>query len=81
VADKPEQSETGASVQPKRRRMSPAAGAVLGGLGVLFAVLNAQAVQMHWIVSTTRTPLIVVIAIFTLIGFAGGVLWGRSRHR
>jgi hypothetical protein len=32
-------------------------------------------------VSTTKTPLIVVIVLFTLLGFAAGRFGGRSRRR
>jgi uncharacterized integral membrane protein len=55
--------------------------AIAGGLAVLFAVLNLQRVQMDWIVTSTRTPLILVIAIFAVLGFiSGAFLAGRRRH-
>ncbi len=51
---------------------------VVGG----FALLNSQQVKVNWLVSTTRTPLIVVIVLAGLIGFGGGVLSsGRRRAR
>lgn len=57
------------------------AAAVLGGLLVLFAVLNSQTVRVHWIVTTTHVPLIVVIAACGLIGAAIVWLFGRRRRR
>jgi len=71
-------------VAASQRRASPRtiAAAVLGGLVVLFAVVNLQTVTIHWIVTTTDTPLIVVIVGCGLIGFAVGWLFARrSAHR
>jgi uncharacterized integral membrane protein len=58
------------------RKVSPRTitAAVLGGLIVLFAALNSQSVTIHWLVSTTQTPLFVVIAACGLVGFAAGWL-------
>jgi len=72
------------SVLASRRKVSPRtiAAGLLGGLVVVFALVNLQTVTIHWIVSTTDTPLIVVIAGFGLIGFAAGWLFARrSAHR
>ena len=67
------------------RKLSPRtiAAAALGGLVVLFAVVNLQTVTIHWIVTTTDTPLIVVIVGCGLIGFAAGWLMARraARHK
>jgi uncharacterized integral membrane protein len=52
---------------------------VLVVLIVLFAVANRQTVQIHWIVTTTQTPMIVVIAGCGLVGFAVGYLIARRR--
>jgi uncharacterized integral membrane protein len=52
---------------------------VLVVLIVLFAVANSQSVTIHWIVTTTQTPMIVVIAGCGLIGFAAGWLVARRR--
>jgi uncharacterized integral membrane protein len=61
------------------RKASPRtiAAAVLGGLVVLFAVVNLQTVTIHWIVTTSDTPLIVVIVGCGLIGYAAGWLMAR----
>ncbi|MGI8802710.1 MAG: hypothetical protein ACR2KV_11145 [Solirubrobacteraceae bacterium] len=75
---------------PKPRRARPASGAIAGaGIGALvavFAVLNSQSVEVNWIVSSTRTPLIVVLVLFLLVGLAAGrvigsVRPGRGRRR
>jgi uncharacterized integral membrane protein len=79
-----EAAETPATDAPsaaRGRRTEAIIGAIVGGLVVLFAVLNSQSVEMDWIVSTTKTPLIVVIVLFTLLGFAAGRFGGRSRRR
>jgi uncharacterized integral membrane protein len=55
--------------------------AVLGGLVVLFAALNSQSVTIHWLLTTTQTPLIAVIAGCGLIGFAVGWLLARRAAR
>jgi len=61
------------------RRPVLLAGAILGGLVAVFAVLNSQRVEVNWIVSSTRTPLIVVIVVFLLIGYGAGVVASRRR--
>lgn len=64
-----------------KARASTLAALAIGALVALFAVLNSQQVEVHWVVSTTRTPLIVVIVLFGLIGFGVGVVAGRRRRR
>ena len=53
--------------------------AVLNGLAVLFAVLNLDEVDIHWIVATWRTPLILVILVCLAIGAVLG--WIAARRR
>ncbi len=65
---------------PARRSGSAVAAATVGALVAVFAVLNAQSVEVNWLASSTRTPLIVVIVLFLLIGFAAGTLSGRRRR-
>ena len=50
---------------------------VLVLLVVLFAILNSQSVRMHWIVTTTNTPLFVILIVFAAIGFVVGWFVGR----
>ena len=51
----------------------------LGGVGVAFAVLNVDEVEVNWILGTWSTPLIVVIALSMVVGAALAVLAGRRR--
>jgi uncharacterized integral membrane protein len=76
----PTSTQTDPAVTPKRR-LTPrtATAAVLVGLIVLFALFNSQTVTIHWIATTTQTPLIVVIAGCGLVGFAVGYLVARRR--
>jgi uncharacterized integral membrane protein len=53
---------------------------VLSGLGVLFAVLNVDEVDVNWILGTWSTPLIVVIAVSMVIGAGLGYLVARRRR-
>jgi uncharacterized integral membrane protein len=66
---------------PATRRSRAVASAVIGALVAGFAVLNLQSVSVDWIGTTTRTPLIVVILLFLMIGFAAGVLYSRRSKR
>jgi lipopolysaccharide assembly protein A len=56
---------------PKRSRRDQGRTAGLIALAVLFtlfAVLNLEKVSVDWIIGTTRTPLIIVIAVSLLVG-------------
>lgn len=55
------------------------AAGILGGLLVLFAVLNAQTVKVHLVATTLHLPLILVIAACVLVGFVIGWLVFRRR--
>lgn len=63
----------------RRENVRTIAAFVLGGLAVLFAVLNLDDVDVRWIVGTWQTPLIVVIVVSLLIGAAIG--WAVARRR
>jgi uncharacterized integral membrane protein len=52
----------------------------LGGVGVAFAVLNVDEVEVNWILGTWETPLIVVIALSMVVGAALGMLVSRRRR-
>jgi uncharacterized integral membrane protein len=43
-------------------------GGALAALAVAFAVLNVPKVEVDWIVTTSDTPLIIVIAVSLLVG-------------
>jgi uncharacterized integral membrane protein len=47
---------------------------ILGGVLVLFAVLNTHEVGVNWIFDTVSAPMIVVIVVSALLGFAIGLL-------
>jgi uncharacterized integral membrane protein len=65
---------------PSRRDQARTIGLVLlAGLGVLFAVLNFDQVQVNWLLGTWSTPLIIVIAISFLLGSGVGYLLARRR--
>jgi uncharacterized integral membrane protein len=52
----------------------------LGALVVLFAVVNLDDVRVNWIVFTSQTPLIVVIAVAFALGAALGMLLRRQKR-
>lgn len=58
----------------KRERTRRIAAIVIGVLIILLAVANLDEVRVHWIVSTTRTPLIVVVVVSFALGVGGGYL-------
>ena len=64
----------GAVKPSKREPLKLAAAALLGGLAVLFAVLNLDDVKVNWIVFTGRAPLIVVIVVSGLVGVVLGLV-------
>jgi uncharacterized integral membrane protein len=70
-----------AAAKPRADQRKALAAAVLVVVVGGFALLNSQQVKVNWLVSTTRTPLIVVIVLSGLIGFGGGVLAGNRRQR
>jgi uncharacterized integral membrane protein len=51
----------------------------LAGVGIAFAALNLDEVEVNWILGTWETPLIVVIALSMVVGAALGVLVSRRR--
>lgn len=58
----------------KKERTRRIAALVIGVLIVLLAVANLDDVKVHWIITTTKTPLIVVIAVSFVLGLGGGYL-------
>jgi uncharacterized integral membrane protein len=74
--------------EPERRSMAQRAAAsktlaalVVAGLLVAFGVANHNDVPVDWIVGTTQTPLIVVIAVSAVLGAILGFAVGRRRRR
>jgi uncharacterized integral membrane protein len=58
----------------KRERARRIAALVIAALVIVLAVANLDEVTVHWVVATTRTPLIVVIAVSFVLGLGGGYL-------
>ena len=54
---------------------------VLGGLLAVFAVLNTEEVTVDWIIGSWQTPLIIVIVVNLVLGFAAGYLVARKGAR
>jgi len=65
----------------RRDRSRLIAAAILGGLAVVFAVINRHEVKVNWVLGTWETPLIVVIAVSFLLGAALGAFATRRRAR
>jgi len=77
----PDPAASPATQDPKavqKRSPRTIAAALAGGLLALFAVFNLQTVRIHWVVGSSRTPLIVLIVACGAIGFGAG--WLAARH-
>jgi uncharacterized integral membrane protein len=48
---------------------------------IVFAAINLQTVRVHWLFTTTRTPLVVVIVVAGLLGAGIGAVVRRRRLR
>jgi uncharacterized integral membrane protein len=68
-----------AAARERDRRARVIAASILGGLLLVFAVLNLKTVRIHLIVTTVHWPLILVIAVCGLIGAA--LTWLVLRRR
>jgi uncharacterized integral membrane protein len=53
----------------------------LAALAVAFAALNVTQVEVDWILTTSKTPLIVVIVVSLLVGAALGFAVGRRSRK
>ena len=54
----------------RRHRARLVAAAIIGGVVAAFALLNLNDVEVHWLVTTGQTPLILVIVIAFALGVA-----------
>ncbi|MCW3064083.1 MAG: hypothetical protein JWN32_1255 [Solirubrobacterales bacterium] len=52
----------------RRERARVIAMAIVGGIGVAFALVNLGDVKVNWIVGSARSPLILVIVVCVLLG-------------
>jgi len=78
---------------PAKRRRGPAGsllakenrrlllGLLIGAVTAAFAVVNRDDVQVDWLVTTSQTPLIAVIALSFLLGAIVGWLVGAIGRR
>jgi uncharacterized integral membrane protein len=55
--------------------------AVLGLIALVFILLNSQEVKIKFLVGTTTAPLIVALAISTVLGLVVGYMMGRLHDR
>lgn len=55
--------------------------AILGVILIVFIILNAQEVEIDFIVATATAPLVFALAIAGLLGFGVGWLAPRLRRR
>jgi uncharacterized integral membrane protein len=80
MASAPEAGGKRGKVGHRRSRRESArlicAGAI-GALAVAFALLNLSKVKVDWLVTSSNTPLIIVIAVSLLVGGAFGYLAAR----
>jgi uncharacterized integral membrane protein len=65
----------------RRERARLISAGVLGAVVAAFALLNLGDVKVHWLVTTGRTPLIVVIAFAFVLGVIVDRLVIRARRR
>ena len=65
----------------RRERARLISAGVLGALVTAFALLNLGDVKVHWLLTTGRTPLIVVIALAFLLGVIVDRLVIRARRK
>jgi uncharacterized integral membrane protein len=71
----------GRGVSQRRDRGRLIAAAIIGAVIAVFAVVNLDQVRVHWIVTTGKTPLILVIAVAFLLGMVVDRLVIRVRRK
>ncbi len=68
--------------KPRRDNARLLIAAAIAALFTAFALLNFDKVKVHWIVTSGRTPLIIVIAVAFALGMAADrVLMLRGRRK
>ena len=55
--------------------------AIIAGIAILFAVLNSQEVKVNWIVTSWKTPLILVIGLAVGAGYLTAWLIARRNKK
>lgn len=79
TAHKPAGAVQGGTGSGHRSTARLLAAAILGAALAVFAALNSQTVQIHWIVTTTDLPMVVVIFGCGIVGAL--VAWLVSLRR
>jgi uncharacterized integral membrane protein len=64
----------------RKERVRSVIAMAAGVFVVLFAVLNTQEVTIHWVFTTTRTPLIWAIVVSAVLGVIAGLAITRLRR-
>jgi uncharacterized integral membrane protein len=65
----------------KRERVRAVLVGIAVVFGLAFALLNTQSVTIHWIVTSTTSPLIVAMIVMALLGFVAGFATSQVRSR
>jgi uncharacterized integral membrane protein len=65
----------------RKERNRRIAALIVGVIIVVFAVVNTDKVKVDWIVTSSSTPLIIVIAVSFVLGLAGGYLLRGRRAK
>ena len=65
----------------QRDRKQLVAGGTALALTIAFGIANSQHVRVHWLITTTTSRLIVVIAVATLVGAVLGYAVARQRSK
>jgi uncharacterized integral membrane protein len=68
-------------VAERRDRARLIAAGVIGALIVVFAILNLDQVKVHWLITSGKTPLILVIGVAFLLGMIVDRLVIRARRK
>lgn len=71
----------GRRVSERRDRARLAAAGIIGALIAVFAIVNLNQVRVHWLVTTGKTPLILVIGVAFLLGILVDRLAVRARRK
>ena len=65
----------------RRDRARLIAAGVIGALIVVFAILNLDQVKVHWLITSGKTPLILVIGVAFVLGMIVDRLVIRARRK
>ncbi len=56
-------------------------GGVVGVILIIFIIINRSQTEVSFIFFTAQTPLWVALVVAAILGFLGGVLFGRKRYK